>query len=98
MSFSFAQLIVWAIVGLIAGSLVGVIVKGERKGFGLFANLGLGLAGAFVGGLLFRLLGLFPGLDQITLSLRDIVSAFLGSLLVLLALWYRQSRSAGPQP
>jgi len=89
MSISFTQVIVWALVGAIAGSLVGLIVKRERHGFGVPANLGLGLAGALVGGLLFRLFGLFPGLDQITVSLRDVVAAVVGSLIVLAALWVK---------
>lgn len=89
-----AQLIVWIIVGLLGGSLAGLIAKGERKGFGTLRNLGLGLAGAVVGGLLFRLVGLLPQLDQIAVSLRDIVSALSGSLLVLVILWFwRRSRS-----
>jgi uncharacterized membrane protein YeaQ/YmgE (transglycosylase-associated protein family) len=81
------QLIVWIIVGLLGGSLAGLIIKWERKGFGIFRNLGLGLVGALVGGMLFRLLGLWPNLDRITISLRDVVSAVIGSLLVLAALW-----------
>jgi uncharacterized membrane protein YeaQ/YmgE (transglycosylase-associated protein family) len=81
------QLIVWIIVGLLGGSLAGLIIKWERKGFGIFRNLGLGLVGALVGGMLFRLLGLLPNLDRITISLRDVVSAVIGSLLVLVALW-----------
>ena len=89
MSISLAQIIVWTIVGLIAGSLVGSVVKGDRKGFGLWSNLGLGLVGALIGGVLFRLLGLFPGLDQVTISLRDVTSAVVGALLVLAALWFR---------
>lgn len=89
MPISLAQIIVWTIIGLIAGSLVGLVVKGDRKGFGLWTNLGLGLAGALIGGLLFRLFGLFPGLDQVTVSLRDVVAAIVGSLLVLTALWFR---------
>jgi uncharacterized membrane protein YeaQ/YmgE (transglycosylase-associated protein family) len=89
------QIIVWIIVGLVGGSLTGLVVKGERKGFGTMTNLGLGLAGAFVGGLLFRLLGLFPGLDRVAISLRDVVSAFVGSLLVLLGVWlWRRSQTA----
>jgi uncharacterized membrane protein YeaQ/YmgE (transglycosylase-associated protein family) len=55
-------------------------------------NLGLGLVGAFVDGLLFRLFGLFPELDEILISLRDVMAAIVGSLLVLTALraWRRQ--------
>jgi len=82
-----AQLVVWIVVGLLGGSLAGGLVSWKRKGFGLVRNLGLGLIGALIGGLLFRGLGLFPQLDQITISLRDVVSAFVGSLLVVLAIW-----------
>lgn len=87
---SLAQFVVWIIVGLIGGSLAGLIIKGERKGFGVARNLALGLVGAFVGGLLFRALGLLPALDRVTISLRDVVAAVVGSLLVLLALWLWQ--------
>ena len=88
-----AQVIVWVIVGLIGGSLAGLVVTRRRKGFGVLRNLGMGLIGAFVGGLLFRLFGLFPGLDQIAISVRDVVAACVGSLLVLLALWaWEQTR------
>lgn len=87
---SLDQIIVWVIVGVLGGSLTGLLVKRERKGFGMLPNLGLGLAGALVGGVLFRLLGLFPDLDKISISLRDVVSALVGSLIVLGALWLRQ--------
>ena len=48
-------------------------MKRERKGFGVITNLGLGLAGAVVGGLVFHLFGLFPQFDNISISLRDVV-------------------------
>jgi uncharacterized membrane protein YeaQ/YmgE (transglycosylase-associated protein family) len=72
---SLDQFIVWIIIGLLGGSLAGLIIKRERKGFGVLRNLGLGLVGALVGGLLFRLLRLFPELDKVTISLRDVVAA-----------------------
>lgn len=82
-----SHLIVWAIVGLIGGGLAGFVMKGDRQGFGIYRNLGLGLAGAVVGGVLFQSLQLLVGLDSISISLRDVVSAFVGSLIVLLAIW-----------
>jgi uncharacterized membrane protein YeaQ/YmgE (transglycosylase-associated protein family) len=93
---SFSQFVVWIVVGLIGGSLAGLLITWERGGFGLLRNLGLGLAGAFVGGLLFRLLGLFPELDRVSISLRDVVAAFVGSLILLgvLWLWQRSQKSA----
>ena len=33
------------------------------------------------------MLGLFPNLDWISISLRDVVAAFVGSLILLAALW-----------
>lgn len=95
MAITWDQIIVWIIVGLIGGSIVGLLVKGDRKGFGFFSNLVIGLAGAFVGGLLFRLFGLLPSLDQIAISLRDVLSAVIGSLIVLAARWYWLKRAGG---
>lgn len=43
------------IVGIVAGWLSGVFVKGS--GFGLFGDLVIGVAGAFIGGVLFSLFG-----------------------------------------
>jgi uncharacterized membrane protein YeaQ/YmgE (transglycosylase-associated protein family) len=84
------QLFVWIVVGLLGGSLAGLIITWERKGFGLLRNLAVGLAGALVGGLLFRMLKLLPGLDKFAISLRDVVAAVAGSLLVLTGLWFWQ--------
>ena len=82
-----AQMIVWIVVGLIGGGLASRLITWDREGFGTFRNLGLGLVGALIGGVLFRWLNLFPGLDKISVSLRDIVAAVVGSLLVLLGIW-----------
>lgn len=84
---SFDQGIVWLIVGLIGGSVAGILVKRQRRGFGIIANLALGLIGALVGGLIFSVFGLFPSLAKIAISLRDIVAALAGSVLVLIAHW-----------
>jgi uncharacterized membrane protein YeaQ/YmgE (transglycosylase-associated protein family) len=92
--FSFAHAVTWLSIGLIGGSLAGILVKRRRAGFGLLANIGLGCAGALVGGALFSAFKLFPGLDAVAISLRDIVAAFLGSLVVLAALWLWNTRGS----
>lgn len=92
---SLYQLIVWIVVGLLGGSLAGLLITWGREGFGFLRNLGVGLAGALVGGFLFRAFGIFPDLDKIAISLRDVVAALVGSLLVLAALWlWRRSKAA----
>jgi uncharacterized membrane protein YeaQ/YmgE (transglycosylase-associated protein family) len=86
-----AQMIVWIVVGLIGGGLASRLITWDREGFGSFRNLGLGLVGALIGGLLFRWLNLLPNLDKVSVSLRDIVAAVAGSLLILAAIWlYRR--------
>jgi len=87
---SLSQFVVWIIVGLLGGSIAGLIIRRERKGFGVWRNLALGLVGALVGGLLFWLLELFPELDRVRISLRDVVAAVVGSFLALGALWLWQ--------
>ena len=87
---SINHIVVWIIIGLLGGSLAGLIITRERKGFGILRNLGVGLVGALVGGLVFRLFGIFPGLDKIAISLRDVVAALIGSLLVIALIWLWQ--------
>ncbi|KAB2939301.1 MAG: GlsB/YeaQ/YmgE family stress response membrane protein [Hyphomicrobium sp.] len=95
MVITWAQIIVWLIVGLIGGTLAGAVVRWQREGFGWWTNLGIGLVGALVGGLLFHLFGILPGLDSIAVSLRDVVSAVIGSMLFLGALWLWHQRGGG---
>ena len=93
---SLAQFVVWIVVGLLGGSLAGLIITRARQGFGFWRNLALGLVGALVGGLLFRFLRLFPALDKVAISLRDIVAAVVGSLIVLAACWAFQRFTRSP--
>ena len=51
-------LLVFLIVGAIAGWLAGLIVKGH--GFGLLGNIVVGVVGSFIGGWLFSRFALMP--------------------------------------
>lgn len=46
------DILTWIVVGLIAGVLASLVVRGS--GFGLLGDILLGIVGAFVGGWLFR--------------------------------------------
>lgn len=77
------EFLVWIVIGLLAGSLAGLVVTRRKAGFGRLANLGIGMAGALIGGVLFNILKIDLGLANIVISAEDLVSAFLGSLVFL---------------
>ena len=86
MDVTLGEITVWLIVGALAGSLAGFVVTRKKGGFGRYANLGLGLVGALIGGLIFDVLNIDLGLGQLSVSFEDLLSAFLGSLIFLGAL------------
>ncbi len=45
----------WILIGLISGWLAGKILNGN--GYGMMADIGLGLLGGVIGGMIFELLG-----------------------------------------
>tara|TARA_R110000850_G_scaffold202967_24_gene329130 strand:- start:5541 stop:5858 length:318 start_codon:yes stop_codon:yes gene_type:complete len=86
-----SQILAWLIAGALVGSFTGIIIKRKKGGFGWLKNFGIGLAGAILGGVLFRVFGVDLGLSQISISLEDLVAGFAGALLFLLCLWiYRR--------
>jgi len=75
------KIIVWLIVGALAGTLTGRLVTLNKEGFGRWTNLAIGMAGALIGGYLFGLLGIDLGLGELKITFEDLISAFVGSLL-----------------
>jgi uncharacterized membrane protein YeaQ/YmgE (transglycosylase-associated protein family) len=73
-------LLVWLIVGIVAGFLAGVIVKGY--GFGLIGNLVVGVIGAFLAGFLLPAVGVsFSVVNPLVTS---IAYATIGAVVLLL--------------
>lgn len=70
-------LIIWLVIGAIAGWLAGQIMKGG--GFGLVGDIVLGIVGAVVGGWILPRIGVFV-LGGI---MGEILSAVIGACLVL---------------
>jgi uncharacterized membrane protein YeaQ/YmgE (transglycosylase-associated protein family) len=76
---SLETFLLWLVVGLIAGVLASLLVGGV----GLIGNIVVGVVGAFVGGFLFRAMGIgvpFSGLAG------SIFVAFVGAVVLLLLL------------
>jgi uncharacterized membrane protein YeaQ/YmgE (transglycosylase-associated protein family) len=96
MNINVDEIITWLIVGALAGSLAGMLVKRSRSGFGHIVNVAIGLVGALIGGSLFKVLGINLGLaGNITISSEQIVAAFVGSLLFLAIIWAIRKWRAG---
>ena len=77
---SLETFLLWVVIGAIAGWLVSAVVGG---GFGLLGDIIVGVVGAFVGGFIFRALGVgtpFSGLAG------SIFVAFIGAIILLLCL------------
>jgi uncharacterized membrane protein YeaQ/YmgE (transglycosylase-associated protein family) len=81
------QVIVWVVIGLLAGSMAGMFFKQAQKGLGgLVSKLIIGLMGALIGGFLFGVLNLNLGLGNLTISYEDLLAAVVGSILFLIIL------------
>ena len=74
------SILVWLLVGAVAGWLAGLIVTGG--GFGLIGNIVIGIIGAVVAGWLLPQLGVNLG----TGIVRAIINAAIGAVVVLVIL------------
>lgn len=76
------SLIVFIVVGAIAGWLAGQLVKGY--GFGLIGNIVVGIVGAFIAGWLFPAIGISLGSGIVAAIIHATIGAVI--LLVLIRL------------
>ncbi|PZN48999.1 MAG: GlsB/YeaQ/YmgE family stress response membrane protein [Proteobacteria bacterium] len=76
------SLLVFIIVGAIAGWLAGLIVKGY--GFGLIGNIVVGIVGAFIAGWLFPAVGVSLGTGVIAAIIHAVIGAVILLLLIRL--------------
>ncbi len=70
-------IIAWLVVGLIAGWLAGLVMRGG--GYGILGDIIMGIIGAFVGGLIFSVL--MPGSSAGFFG--SIVVAFIGAVVLI---------------
>jgi uncharacterized membrane protein YeaQ/YmgE (transglycosylase-associated protein family) len=74
----FISLIPWLIIGLIVGAVASAVTESRH---GILGDIGIGLAGSFIGGVLFALLfHVHPRL----FSLAGILAALVGAVILLL--------------
>lgn len=74
------SLLWWIVVGLIAGFLASLVVRGT--GYGIVGDIIAGIIGAFIGGWLFGVLGISAGGGL----LGSIITAFIGAIIFIIIL------------
>jgi len=79
-------IVVWLIVGGVAGWLAGLIVKGG--GQGVVINIVVGIIGAVIGGWLFAQLGVAVGTGLVN----SIVTAVVGAVILLLIIGFMRGK------
>jgi len=79
----------WIIVGLIAGWLAGMVMKGS--GYGVLGNIVVGIIGALLGGYISTLL--FDGVTVSGINLQSLLIATLGSIVLIFLLRLLPGRS-----
>lgn len=84
------SLLAWALTGLLAGALARWIVRDERSG--CIYTMVVGVLGALIGGTLMQAIDERP-LDEF--SLRTVLVAAVGAVLLLLVLQALGGRAAG---
>jgi uncharacterized membrane protein YeaQ/YmgE (transglycosylase-associated protein family) len=71
-------IIIWLIVGAIAGWLAGMVVKGG--GFGLIGDIIVGIVGGIIAGWLLPQLGIVIGGGFVG----DVIDSFIGAVILLI--------------
>ena len=74
------HIIIWLIIGAIAGWLAGMVVKGG--GFGLIGDIIVGIIGAVIAGWLLPRLNIHLGIGIVA----QIINAFIGAVILLIIL------------
>lgn len=88
------SIIAWIVLGLVAGWLAGMVMKGG--GYGVIGDIVLGIIGAIIGG---WLTGVLLGRDMVNgFNLESIIVAFVGAcvLIAISRAFTGRRRAGGP--
>lgn len=88
------ELVAWALMGLLVGGLIYRLTK-----MGQAATVLLGLAGAFLGGIVANIFQLNLGLGPVLIRYEDLICSLVGGFVLLYAWhWYKQRSTAKAEP
>lgn len=95
---TFDEVVAWVIVGALVGALAGMMTTLKSTGLGKLGRLLLGLAGAFLGGMVVRVTGLDFGWGPVLIRYEELFVSLLGAVLLVVLAKFVRSRFTTKDP
>jgi len=92
------EIVAWVIVGLLVGGLAGMMTPLKPTGLGKLGRLLLGLAGAFLGGIVVSVTKLDFGWGPVLIRYEELVASLIGAIVLILLVKFLCSRSKKQAP
>jgi uncharacterized membrane protein YeaQ/YmgE (transglycosylase-associated protein family) len=87
------EIVAWVIMGMLVGSMAGMMTSMKPTGLGKLGRLLLGLAGAFLGGIVVRVTGLDFGWGPVLIRYEELFVSLLGAVLLIVVARLLRSKS-----
>ena len=78
------EIVAWVIMGILAGAVAGMMTSLKTTGLGKIGRLLLGLAGAFIGGIIVHVGRIDFGMGPVLIRYEELLFAFLGAIALIL--------------
>jgi len=78
------ELVAWVIVGVLVGGVAGMMTSFKPTGSGRLGRLALGLAGAFLGGIIVNVLKVDFGWGPVLIRYEELFFSLVGAILIVL--------------
>ena len=75
--------VAFVLMGILVGSLTGMFSKIRCSGMGIIGRLGLGLSGAFIGGMVVRIAQIDFGWGTVSMTYEELLFSFLGAVALV---------------
>jgi uncharacterized membrane protein YeaQ/YmgE (transglycosylase-associated protein family) len=79
------EIVAWVIMGVLVGAVAGMMTSLKTTGLGKLGRLLLGLAGAFLGGVVVHLTKVDFGMGPVLIRYEELLFSFAGAIVLLIA-------------
>jgi len=92
------EIVAWVIMGLLVGAVAGMLSPPKRTALGRLGRLALGLAGAFLGGIVVHVGRFDFGWGPVLIRYEELFFSFLGAILIVATVRIVRSRAKKKVP